>query len=91
MILDQRFELFELAEYFILVFHEVYPCIPRKIINERKIVYIPTLLALQETPLVCSLRMPGNFNIFNGFVNGSSQMTNKTSLTQDMHDTQSNR
>ena len=43
------------------------------------------LLALQETPLGCSSRIPGNFNIFNGFLKGSSQMTNKTSLTQDMH------
>ena len=49
------------------------------------------LLALQETPLGCSSRMPGNFNIFNGFLNGSSQMINKTSLTQDTHNTQSNR
>ena len=44
------------------------------------------LLALHETLLGCSSKMPGNFNIFcNGLLNGSIQMTNKTSLTQDMH------
>ena len=52
---------------------------------------ITNLLSLQETPLGCSSRMPGNFNMFNGFLNGSSQMINKTSLAQDMHNTQSNR
>ena len=41
MVLDQDFELLELIEYFIFVLQEVYPCLPRKIINKRNIVYIP--------------------------------------------------
>ena len=42
VVIDQGFELFELVEYFIFVFQELYPCLPRKIINERNIVYIPS-------------------------------------------------
>ena len=42
VVLDQGFEFLELTEYFIPAFQEVYLCLPRKIINERNIVYIPT-------------------------------------------------
>ena len=47
------------------------------------------LLSLQETPLGCSSRMPGNLNVFYGFSDGASQMTYRTSHSQDMHETQS--
>ena len=33
---------------------------------------VANLVLIQETPLSCSSRMPGNLNIFNGFLNGSS-------------------
>ena len=47
------------------------------------------LLSLQETPIGCSSRMPGNLNFFMVFLTGSSQVTYKTSHSQDMHETQS--
>ena len=42
VVLDQGFEFLELAKYFIFVLHEVNPRLPRKVINKRNIVYIPT-------------------------------------------------
>ena len=39
------------------------------------ILLFPRVLALQETPLGCSSRMPGNLNVFMVFLNGSSQIT----------------
>ena len=39
--------------------------------------------------LGCSSRMPGNLNFFMVFLTGSSQMTHRTSHSQDMHKTQS--
>ena len=47
------------------------------------------LLSLQEVPLDCSLSIPGNLNVLMVFLNGSSQMTSKTSHTQEMHKNQS--
>ena len=47
------------------------------------------LLSVQETPLGCSLRMPGNLKKNYDFLSGSSQVTYKTSYSQDMHETQS--
>ena len=48
MVLDQGFEFFELAKNFIFVLHEVNPCLPRKVINERNIVYIYPLRELDD-------------------------------------------
>ena len=42
VVFDQGFEFLELAEYFIFVLHELNPCLPRKVINKKNIVYIPT-------------------------------------------------
>ena len=47
------------------------------------------LLSLQETPLGCSSRMPGNLNVFMVFLIGSSQVTYRTSHSKGMHETQS--
>ena len=47
------------------------------------------MLSLQETYLGCSSRMPSNLNVFMNFLNGSSQVTYKTSHSQYMHETQS--
>ena len=47
------------------------------------------LLSLQETPLGCSSRMPGNLNVFMVFLTRSIQMTHMTSHSQDMHKNQS--
>ena len=47
------------------------------------------LLSLQETPLGCSSRIPGNLNVFMVFLTGLSQVTYKTSHSQYMHETQS--
>ena len=47
------------------------------------------MLALHETPLGCSSRMPSNLNVFMVFLNGSSQVTYKTSHSQGMHKNQS--
>ena len=46
------------------------------------------LLSLQETLLGCRWRMPGNLNVFYGFLSGSRQVTNRTSHSQDMHENQ---
>ena len=47
------------------------------------------LLSLQDTPLGCSSRMPGNLNVFMVFLTGSSKVTYMNSHSQDMHETQS--
>ena len=47
------------------------------------------VLSFQETPLGCSLRMLGNLKDFMVFLKGSSQMTYRSSHSQDMHKNQS--
>ena len=51
--------------------------------------HIWILLSLQGNPLGCSSRMPGNLKFFMVFLTGSSQVTYRTSHSQDMHETRS--